>query len=88
MSKKESDRLKRFIDRNSKLHSLRYGNKKAKKTPITTPIDDPMLIVREMKGSDKLALHRIISEFRRDFYIAVYKVIFSRLFISHVFMIN
>ena len=76
MAKTESsDRLRKLIDRNSKLHSLRYHkNRHTKKPVITTPIDDSMLVVREMKTSDKLALHRIVSDFRRDYYIAVYKV--------------
>lgn len=51
-----------------------------KKRLITTPIDDHLLSIREMKGTDKFEIMNILNETKRDYYIGVYKVVFRSWF--------
>ncbi|CAF0767004.1 unnamed protein product [Brachionus calyciflorus] len=64
-------------------------NKKAKKPlkkskptkPIqTTPINESQLIIRDMKSDDKYDLIKIVSDFRREYYISVYRKVFRSWF--------
>lgn len=58
----------------------RFPARKSKKPVDTTPIDENKFSIREMKTTDKYALFRIISEFRKDYYIGVYKLAFRSWF--------
>jgi ribosomal protein S18 acetylase RimI-like enzyme len=51
-----------------------------KATSITKYIPDTQLIIREMKSSDKYAMFRLIADFRRDYYIGVFKSTFRSWF--------
>jgi len=51
-----------------------------KKKLITTPIDDSLLSIREMKGTDKFNVMTILNQAKRDYYIGVYKIVFRSWF--------
>ena len=75
MKKTESERLKNVLKRKAKLHSQRQKTSKKKNDVPKTPINESMLTIREMKPIDKLNIQSMLSDFRRDYYISVYKVI-------------
>ena len=61
-----------------KIQRLKLFEKKRR--VITTPIDDLLLSIREMKGTDKYDVANIIHETKREYYIQVYKLVFRSWF--------
>ncbi len=61
------------------IKTIKYEKTRNKK-PLTTPIDDSKLSLREMKSSDKYDVFPILNTFRRDYYITVYKCCFRSWF--------
>lgn len=57
-----------------------FKRSKPKNPSDTSPINEAQISIRDMKDSDKYDLIRIISDFRRDYYINVYKKTFQNLF--------
>lgn len=51
-----------------------------KKKICTTPIDDSLLSIREMKSSDRFNVLSMINESKRDYYINVYNCVFRSWF--------
>ncbi len=51
-----------------------------KKKLITTPIDDSLLSIREMRGTDKFDVMTMLNQAKRDYYIGVYKIVFRSWF--------
>jgi hypothetical protein len=47
---------------------------------IKTPIDESMLSIREMEEKDKVNVQQLVSQFRQDYYINVYKSVFHSWF--------
>jgi hypothetical protein len=74
-------KLKKLLLKNYKLHSSKKRGKQ-KKTPVlpTTPVDESCISIREMKLSDKYAVFKHVADFRRDYYINVYKQTFRSWF--------
>lgn len=63
--------VKNRKDQRKKIEKLKSDNKVS-----TKPIKDVQLSIRDFKNEDKYHMIRIISDFRRDFYINVYKSVF------------
>lgn len=84
----QEEKLKNILNRNSnakktskKSKSNRINRPKTRAKKIdTTPIDDSKLSIRELKNNDKYDLFKIVGDFRRDYYINVYKQTFRSWF--------
>lgn len=67
------------IGKPKSLKNIKYQTQRNRK-PVTTPIDDSKLSIREYKPSDKYDVFPIMNTFRRDYYINVYKTCFRSWF--------
>lgn len=86
---KYEDRLSKLLKKNSRIHASKNGQRKTgankhkwkkNKPPSTEPVDDSCISIREMISTDKYQVFKLVSDFRRDYYIGVYKQTFRSWF--------